>query len=396
MVPEPAEIVLAPGVQAITDGRGTTIIRPMLTIDRAIDLFLSDLSRRGRAERTRTSYRRILDLFADRFPHEWDAGKVTEDEISAFIDQWVRRGRKPGTLAQVHAPLNGLFRFLYRTRRIKRNPMEFIPPPTRQSAGDVDVVRVSPLDVPRLLREARPGTERNAVAIVAYLGPRRRAAALVRLRDYDRRTGEITFHEKGGKTITKPVPAELAQILSGSIARGEIWPAPNDYLVPPEAPPRGEERDDRIVWRAVRRVAARAGVRAHVHALRAAFAEFYVLSNPGDVYGAQHLLGHDSPETTETHYLSRAARRVAMEPVRTLAWLGNDGAAGNPQTAGDRYASLAGVGAEGFEPSSDALAGAERAGRQPEPTSLEETLLGRVDELVRETLDTPRKEDPVA
>jgi hypothetical protein len=43
------------------------IVRPMLTTDRAIDLFLGDLARRG-SERTRATYSRILDKLCDRLP----------------------------------------------------------------------------------------------------------------------------------------------------------------------------------------------------------------------------------------------------------------------------------------------------------------------------------------
>jgi hypothetical protein len=45
---------------------------------------------------------------------------------------------------------------------------------------------------------------------------------------YDQREKTIRFREKGGKTIVKLVPGELAVILDASIAAGDIRPAPDD------------------------------------------------------------------------------------------------------------------------------------------------------------------------
>lgn len=93
-----------------------------------------------------------------------------------------------------------------------------------------------------------------------------------------------------------------------------------DYLVPPKGYlQRNGERDDRVIWRLVKRVAARAGVDAHVHALRAAFAAYYLLLHPGDVEALKELLGHRSIATTQV-YLHKFDKATAMERVRGLSW----------------------------------------------------------------------------
>jgi hypothetical protein len=33
------------------------------------------------------------------------------------------------------------------------------------------------------------------------------------MRDYDQRRGRLRFHEKGGKTIWKPIPTELRDLI---------------------------------------------------------------------------------------------------------------------------------------------------------------------------------------
>ena len=90
-----------------------------------------------------------------------------------------------------------------------------------------------------------------------------------------------------------------------------------------------------------------------MHALRAAFAVFYLERHPGDVEALKELMGHRSIATTQV-YLRKLDRRRAMERVRDLSWgvaVTDDGAeAENPQVAGKRFASSPLVGAGGFEP----------------------------------------------
>ncbi len=165
--------------------------------------------------------------------------------------------------------------------------------------------------------------------------------------------GRLRFVEKGEKVIWKPVPDELRSLLEAAIADGAIAEA-DDYLVPPEGYlTRAGTRDDRVIWRLVRRVAERAGVRAHVHALRAAFAVFYLERHPGDVEALKELMGHRSIATTQV-YLRKLDRQRAMERVRDLSWgvfTAEDMATPvSPQIAEERFASFPVVGAGGFEP----------------------------------------------
>ena len=124
-------------------------------------------------------------------------------------------------------------------------------------------------------------------------------------------------------------------------------------LVPPEGYVHKAERDDRVIWRIVKRVAARAGVEAHAHALRAAFAVYYLERNPGDIEAIKELLGHRSIATTQV-YLRKLDRASAMERVRGLSWdvaeADDQTQAESPQIAGKRFESSPLVGAGGFEP----------------------------------------------
>ena len=333
------------------------LVRPMLTLTGAIDLFVDgDCVDRGLAKRTRLNYARALDKFCDRFPRNWDVAKVTDQDCRAFLATYAHLSNN--YRATIYAALNGLFNFLDDEEKIKTNPMKRVKAPKRIPADELDVVTINPLDVPTLIREARPGTERNCIAILAYTGARRHAAALLKIDDY--RDGRMRFREKGGKTSWKPIAAELCEILDASITAGEIS-SDQPYLIPPAGPlAKQGERDDRVVWRVVKEVAERCRLEATTHAFRRAFAVFYLLNNPGDSRGLQKAMGHRNPATTEV-YARHLDDELAMAPVKALSWLGNKGLEEIPETAGNTFASSSHMGAGGFEPPKADSRGGKRA-----------------------------------
>lgn len=324
----------------------------MLTPSHAVDQFLGDLSRRSRSKEDRSAkaYRRTLDRFCDQLPNVYnmDVSEITPDDCRRFLDLCARKvkgsGRtSQGTQATIYSHLNSFFEWLYQQERIKKNPMDRIQRSKRPKPEDLDVTKVSTADVPKLLGAAQTWTEKLAVAIPVYMGPRRSAVASLRVRDWNREQQKLRFFEKGSKIIWKPVPGELTGYLEAAYADG-AFKDPDDYLVPPEGHLSRADRDDRVIWRVIKRVADRAGVEAHVHALRAAFAVFYLSVNTGDVEGLKELMGHESIATTQT-YLRMLDREAAMERVRSLSWGVAPDANGthpvSPQIAGNGYESLA-------------------------------------------------------
>src|SRR5258708_4570958 len=123
--------------------------------------------------------------------------------------------------------------------------------------------------------------DQKPVRVLSALGARRRALANARLRDVDFEHGVIRLVEKGRKVLTKPVPDEYVTILRAAGAAG-IWKSPDAYLIPNRraGAVRCAERPDKVIWETVRKVAARVGVHAHVHSLRAAFAVQFDEANP--------------------------------------------------------------------------------------------------------------------
>jgi integrase/recombinase XerD len=302
------------------------IVRPMLTINHAIDLFAGDFTRRGCSDKARYTYTRILGLFANRLPDDMDVSRITSDDCRRFLDLY--NGHAPGTQAHTFDVLASFFKWLVFTEQIKRNPLATIRRPRKPRPDDLDVVTVSTDDVRKLLAAAEGWTERLTVGVAVYAGARRHALSQLRLSDFNRAEGTMRFREKGGKVIWKPVPDVLANLIEAAIGAGvyrdslallaDADRSADPYLIPPEAKLQKIARDDRVIWRVVKKVADRAGVSTHVHALRAAFAVL-VLETFEQPYMAQQLLGHVNPQTTQV-YLRKLDKQTVMEPVRGLSW----------------------------------------------------------------------------
>jgi integrase len=307
-------------------------------IDRAIDRFDGELARRGCSRRSRLDYFRKLNVLCELLP-DADVDAVTEDDCRAHLDRW--RDRHPNTMRHSISVLKSFFGWLYDVGEIASNPMDRIKPPRRPHPDDLDVTTVSSADVRRLFDACESWTDLLCLATLAYMGPRRRAASNVRRRDVDLERGTIRFREKGGKVITKPIPDEFAELLRAAVAAGVI-PNTDSYVIPmPRGQRREGDRDDRIIWRTIKKLGDRAGVEVHPHSLRAAFAVKFLESHPGEVEALQRLMGHSKMETTQI-YLRRLDRERAMERVRDLSW-------------GSPFASMAGEARTGFEPVYEAL-----------------------------------------
>jgi integrase len=300
-------------------------------LDHAVDLFEGELARRGRKPATRQKYRDVLYPFCEACGDiaPWE---VTPDHCRVFLDRWVNAA--PSTLALYVSILNRFFCFLHDEEIIEVNPMQRIRRPPLRRPEELDVTTISSEDVERLYAAAKEWDEILCLAVLTYLGPRRSAAANLRLSDVDFERGTMRFKEKGGKVITKPMPDELVAILHAADDAG-VWgvtanhmsgdaaptaPPPSDaYVIPNRRAPRNRQRSNKVIYAIVKRIAERAGVDVHPHALRAAFAVHFLESNPGDTEALQKLMGHTRMETTQV-YLRRHDTFKVMERVRGLSW----------------------------------------------------------------------------
>jgi integrase len=192
------------------------LIRPMLTINHAIDLFAGDFTRRGCSDRARYTYTRILGLFANRLPDGLDVSKITSDDCRRFLDLYNRNAA--GTQAHAFDVLSSFFKWLLFTEQVKRNPLATIRRPRKPRPEDLDVVTVSTDDVRKLLAACEGWTER-----LTHLRRRLRrraparavAAAAQRLRPG---RGQDPVPREGRQDHLEADPDELANLIEAAIA----------------------------------------------------------------------------------------------------------------------------------------------------------------------------------
>jgi site-specific recombinase XerD len=289
----------------------------VVTLGHAVDFYIAHLAREGRSNATRASYRRLLTDFA-RSCREKAPAELELADYERFLDRWT--DSSPSTLASGVSLVKGFSRFLFERGYAPVDVAAPLKRPRRKRPEDLDVVTVSAEDVLAMLCACADLQEFICMTTCVYIGARRAALARIRRRDVDLVNGTVRLLEKGGKVAVKPLPGEYQAILIAA-ERDGLWTSPNDYLIPNRRPAsvRRIERSDKIVWETVKRVAARAGVRAHVHALRSAFAVAFDEAHPDQVIALKELMGHTRIETTLV-YLRRKDRAKAMEQVRDLSW----------------------------------------------------------------------------
>jgi integrase len=330
-----------------------------LNQDDAIDLYLGDLARRGRRRTTIASYRRLLFDFAALAPGK-DTHELELADYERFLNRWTEA--EPSTLASGVSLVKGYSRFLYE-RGLAIEDVAFpLRRPKRKRPEDLDVVRVPLEDVAKLFHACRTWQELLCIATAVYLGARRAALARVRRRDVDLVHGTVRFLEKGGKVVTKPLPREYHDLLLEAERHG-LWADADAYLIPNrrQGAVRRSERCDKVIWNTVKLVAERAGVRSHVHALRAAFADAFDEQHPDQPIALKELMGHQRLETTLI-YLSRKRKTQKMELVRDLSWGGF-----GFESQSEEPPRLQGEAHTGFEPVFQPNALLEPSGRESEP-----------------------------
>ncbi|HXJ67913.1 MAG TPA: tyrosine-type recombinase/integrase [Verrucomicrobiae bacterium] len=287
----------------------------MHDLGRAIDLWIGELARRGLSPRTRQKYFEVLQPFHRRYSQK-ALSEIQPEDCDAYMDRWA--GASKSTIALYVTVLRGFFARCVERGWIDESPADHLKRPRRPRPEDVAVVSISSNDVAALLAACHDWDELLCLSVIAYLGPRRTAAANVRRGDVDLDNGTIRFLEKGGKVAVKPLPTELEAIIRAADESG-VWLGGGDYLIPNRRRPKRPQRSAKVVYAIVKRVADRARVNVHPHALRAAFAVQFDEQHPQEIWALKELLGHSRIETTLV-YLRRKNRARAMEAVRDLSW----------------------------------------------------------------------------
>jgi integrase/recombinase XerD len=272
-----------------------------------IDLFIEDKRLEGRMKpASERAYRGTLYKHADDVSNR-DPRKVGPEDVKRTLARWAHSSTR--SICQSH--LRSFYRWMVEEGWRDTNPVDKT---RRRKRRKPDTYRLSTDEVRRLLGAVENERERRLIFLGLYAGLRRGELRGLQGRHFQRR-GQIWVSAdigKGSKARTIAVPEPLLEITE-TIRRTLD---PNDYVFPAQRwrdPGINREKEDKrkhpasvqAIWRAVRRVAARAGIsdRVTTHTLRHAYADR--MSRHTDLRNLQQLLGHAELATTQLYLGSR-------------------------------------------------------------------------------------------
>lgn len=266
----------------------------------AMDAFLLHLRARSYSPATVTTYACDLTHLLQRVG-EVDPASLGSHHIRRALAALHARGAAPKTLARTLSAWRSFFHWLARQGRVEANPCLGLRPPK----GDKRLPNA--LSVDEMARLLEPDGEdtvwsRRDTAMFELMyssGLRRAELIALDLGQVDMKEAEVSVLGKGSK-------ARIVPVGSRALAALERWLAVRDRVA--RATPalfvgaRGARISPSVLTQALKKLALRHGVGAHVHphALRHSFAS-HVLQSSGDLRAVQEMLGHASLSTTQVY-----------------------------------------------------------------------------------------------
>jgi site-specific recombinase XerD len=293
-------------------------------IERAIDAYLDWRKlERDATPRSVDSYRRIFDKLAEDYP-ELELARFTKEDLRAFLKRW--EDRSSATRANIVSVLHSFFSWAEAEELVEVDPSRKIKRPPKRKA---DVYRPSLDELACVLAAALPH-ERPAILLMEGSGLRRAEVLACRWADLDLVRGRVRVFRKGANWHWLPLDPEVADELRESFRR--LQPELDDYVFTVEVeqwvsqfervrrqkdPKR--PASEQALWRMVKRVCRRAGVRALApHQLRHGFANRFMRESGRDVAALKGLMGHTRIDTTE-HYTDEIELDELADALRRAA-----------------------------------------------------------------------------
>jgi integrase len=150
------------------------------------------------------------------------------DALLDCLDEWAGAG--PNT--KVDTMFRAFCKRLYENEHVDRNPLDRVARPRRVHPDEMPL-RATPAPHVRLLFDAcQTWQELLCLATLSHVGSRRGTVSKVRWRDVDLDQGLVTLLEKGGKTMTKPMPATYRAMLRAAAGAGGLDSAAGAYVIP--------------------------------------------------------------------------------------------------------------------------------------------------------------------
>jgi integrase/recombinase XerD len=258
----------------------------------------------GTALRSLDQYERDLAKVAMLYPSK-GVGDLTDLELSAAV-----RTFPPASRRVRKSPMDTFFRWAVRTRRIDKNPMDFLPSIKRPAQKILDVFTDAEIEA----LAALPLIDGALTLTLLDAGIRKAEARMLQAKHIDlERSKLFVIQGKGGKDRIVPLSQRLASklselfVLEGINSKDYLWyTRPGGYGVNREKPV-GEGTFARWWTRCI----ADAGVRyRRPHTARHTFATTWRRRGLA-VDEIQILLGHASIATTSDLYIHSEVEDVA-------------------------------------------------------------------------------------
>jgi integrase len=285
-------------------------------------------------------YRRIAEKVIRPDLGRLKLNKLTAAHLDRLYQKLTEKGAKPATVRRVHALIGASLHQAERWDLVERNvARRASPPPVHQARVEAP----SPEEVRRIIEAAEvldPGLA-SLLVVAALTGARRGELCALRWSDVDLAGGVITiarsvYETPGGGWGEKATKTHAARtvglddlgmaVLQRQWAATETLAAELELAVPPDGfvwsrSPVGSEpvRPD-VLTKFAKRVAAKAGVDTHLHALRH-FSATQAIAAGFDPVTVSGRLGHSDPSITlrvYSHALVQRDKELAVALGRTL------------------------------------------------------------------------------
>jgi integrase/recombinase XerC/integrase/recombinase XerD len=277
----------------------------------ALQLFDTELHRRGAAEKTRRAYAVDAGQFATWCTaRQLEPADIDYAQLRRYAGYASGRRLAPATMARKLASLRSLFGCLREHGLVAENPADLLPAPKR------------PRSLPRVLQPDELGELLDGIGASTPLDLRDRALfelayasglraeelVTLELGSVEFDNEQVRVEGKGSKTRFVPVGELALAAISRYIARGRpaLADASEHALFVSKS---GRPLSTSDVRRRLTIWARRAGIAGaiHPHALRHSFAT-HLLDGGADLRSIQDLLGHASISTTQVYTRVESAR----------------------------------------------------------------------------------------
>jgi site-specific recombinase XerD len=237
---------------------------------------------------------------------EWCAGygidplAATRPVVEAYLRALEERGDSPRTRARRLSAVSSAYRYAVSVGTLTANPAEHVRRP-KVDADESPTIGLTETEARAVLTAAEQESPRTHALLALLLGAGLRITEALTARaeqiGVDRGHRFLRVTGKGGKTRRVPLHPWLLHALEVQLAgrtEGLILPTRS-----------GGQWDRSEAWRAVRRVAAAAGIEAadkvSPHSMRHTAATLLLAQPSMSLARVQDLLGHADPRTTQRY-----------------------------------------------------------------------------------------------